>query len=46
MKVKEFIEELKKCNQEKEIMNSHFDGVEQWDETPKITETEHGVYIE
>ena len=46
MKVKEFIKELQKCDQEKEVIRSHFDGVEEWDEYPKINETNYYVSIE
>lgn len=46
MKVKDFIEALQKCDPEKEVIRSHYDGVEQWDELAKIKETDNYVHIE
>lgn len=46
MKVREFIEQLQKCDQEKEVLVSHFDGIDQWNEHPNINESNHTVFIE
>ena len=45
MTVREFIEKLQKCDQNKTIFRTHFDGVEEWDEEPEIDETSFSVYI-
>lgn len=46
MKVKEFVEKLQKCNQEKDVLVFHFDELDQWYEPATIKETDHYIYIE
>lgn len=47
MKVKELIEELQKCDQEKEVWVSHYDIIEGgWNEPPHINENDYRVFIE
>lgn len=45
MTVREFIEKLQKCDQNKPILRTHFDGIEEWEADPEIDETSFGVYI-
>lgn len=46
MKVKELIEKLQKCDQDKEVWVSHFDGIDEWNEPPHINENNYRVFIE